>query len=203
MTASFYANEDYTNSFGIEMVAKLDQSHITSCTVTNAKENIQFIGNKCTKVNYTIAFPVNDWCELFLRKPLTYNGYDVYYIRQLPCPLGFVKIDGIWHCYPSFKQFGFSDCNINTQRVFHPRRGWILLNAHIQENDSYSCYISRLCPYDYCKPYPFYLILIHSVSSRDLAFCVENVNKASVPYLVLTTVNAVQMFTCYLSYLLL
>ena len=153
LIASFYTNED------TEIVNKLDQSHITSCTVTNAKQNIQFIGKRCSKVNYTIAFPVNDWCELFLKSSRTkaYNEFDVYYIRELPCPLGFVKIDGICQCYPSFKQFGFSDCDINTQAIFRPRRGWILLNAHIQENDSYSCYISRLCPYDYCKPYTFYL----------------------------------------------
>ena len=153
LIASFYTNED------TEIVNKLDQSYITSCTVINAKENIQFIGKRCSKVNYTIAFPVNDWCELFLSspRPRAYNEFDVYYIRELPCPLGFVKIDGICQCYPSFKQFGFSDCDINTQAIFRPRRGWILLNTHIQENDSYSCYISRLCPYDYCKPYTFYL----------------------------------------------
>ena len=91
------------------------------------------------------------------------QAYNIYYIRELPCPLGFVKIDGICQCYPSFRPFGFTDCDIDTQAVLRPSKGWISCNSNGQ-NYSYSCEISRLCPFDYCKPSSFYL----SFSTPDL-----------------------------------
>ena len=126
----------------------------SACKVLNAKQNIQFIGKNCTPVKYAIAFPSNShWCELILKRPLAdkYFRYDSYYIRELPCPLGFAKLDGICQCYPSFKQFGFVKCDINIQAIFRPSKGWILCDSHAH-NDSYSCDISRMCPFDYCKP---------------------------------------------------
>ena len=163
LSLSLYANINFT--FNTEIITELHMRHTINnkaCTVLNAKQNIQFIGSKqCTAVKYTIAFPDYDssWCELFLKIPQNYKLYDIYYIREIPCPLGFVKINGICQCYPSFKQFGFTDCDINTQTILRPSKGWILLNTDPQDNDSYSCYISQLCPYDYCKPYSFYLNL--------------------------------------------
>ena len=150
LTVSFYANVNDT--LNTEIITEL-QTYITACTVLNAKQNIQFIGKNCTTVEYAIAFPTNSWCELFLKGQQTYN---IYYIKELPCPLGFVKIDGICQCYPSFMQFGFTDCDIDIQAVLRPSKGWILCYTNGQ-NDSYSCDISQLCPFDYCKPYSFYL----------------------------------------------
>ena len=150
LTASFYANVNHT--LNTEIITEL-QTYDTACTVLNAKQNIQFIGKNCTTVEYVITFPTNNWCELLLRSQQAYN---IYYIRELPCPLGFVKIDGICQCYPSFRQFGFTDCDIDTQTVLRPSKGWISCNTNGQ-NGSYSCEISRLCPFDYCKLSSFYL----------------------------------------------
>ena len=157
LTVSFYENVNYTSN--TEIVTELGTKRTyTACTVLNAKQNIQFIGKNCTTVKYAIAFPTNSWCELILKRPLakTYYKYDSYYIRELPCPLGFVKLDGICQCYPSFKEFGFVKCDINIQAILRPSKGWILCHSHAH-NDSYSCDISQFCPFDYCKPYPFYL----------------------------------------------
>ena len=159
LTLSLYANVQYI--FDTEVITELEikQPYITQCNMINAKQNIQFIGKNCTMVKYAVGFPTNSsWCELLLKMPQTHNQYDAYYIRELPCPLGFVKIDGICQCYPSFEQFGFTDCDINTQTILRPSKGWILFN-NAQENSSYSCYISQSCLYDYCKPYAFYLNL--------------------------------------------
>ena len=49
-----------------EIITEL-QTYGTACTVLNAKQNIQFIGKNCTTVEYAIAFPTNNWCELFLK----------------------------------------------------------------------------------------------------------------------------------------
>ena len=142
-----------------EIITEL-QTYGTACTVLNAKQNIQFIGKNCTTVEYAIAFPTSNWCELLLKGQQTYS---IYYIRELPCPLGFIKIDGICRCYPSFRQFGFTDCDIDIQAVLRPSKGWISCNT-IDQNGSYSCEISQLCPFDYCKLSSFYL----SFSTPDL-----------------------------------
>ena len=150
LTVSLYAKVNHT--LNTEIITEL-QTYGTACTVLNAKQNIQFIGKNCTTVEYAIAFPTNNWCELLLKGQQTYS---IYYIRELPCPLGFVKIDGICQCYPSFRQFGFTDCDIDTQAVLRPSKGWISCNT-IDQNGSYFCEISQLCPFNYCKPSSFYL----------------------------------------------
>ena len=159
LTLPLYANVNYTSDN--EVITKLDikQPYDTRCNVIYAKQNIQLIDKTCTMVEYTIGFPANSsWCELFLKTQQAHNQYDAYYIMELPCPLGFVKVDGICQCYPSFKQFGFIDCDIDTQTILRPSKGWIFFN-NAKENGSYSCYISQSCPYDYCKPYAFYFNL--------------------------------------------
>ena len=160
LMVSFYVNANHASSTEIAIELNTKQTY-SVCSVLNAEQNIQFIDKKCTSVKYAIAFPNNSWCELILKRALsqTIYKYDSYYIRELPCPLGFVKLDGICQCYPSFKQFGFVRCNIKIQAILRPSRGWLqcssYMNAH---NDSYhSCDISQLCPYDYCKPYSFFL----------------------------------------------
>ena len=165
LTASFYAHVQSTtlHTETITVIAETDMKqmhmHATPCIVINAKENTQYIGRNCTEFKYTISFPTNNWCELFLKTSLTPDKYDFFYVRELPCPLGFVKIRGICQCYPSFKYFEFNDCNINTQTIFRPSKGWISLDVHTQQNSSFSCYISQQCPFDYCKPYLFYINL--------------------------------------------
>ena len=166
LTVSFYAHVQSTTLYTetITVIAETDMKqmhmHATPCIVINEKENTQYIGRNCTKFKYTISFPTNNWCELFLKTSHTPNNkYDLFYIRELSCPLGFVKIDGICQCYPSFKFFEFNDCNINTQTILRPSKGWISLDVHTQQNSSFSCYISQQCPFDYCKPYSFYINL--------------------------------------------
>ena len=170
----FYRNVTSTDETMTIIAADIEQTDATPCKVIDAKEHIQIIGKNCTEVKYTISFPTNNWCELFLKTSQTPDDYDIFYIRQLPCPLGFVKIDGICQCYPSFEQFGFADhCDINTQTILRPNRGWISLDVYVQHNNSFSCYISQQCPFDYCKPYSFYvncLLLTHSVNLIELVF---------------------------------
>ena len=137
----------YTNAETMAITAEVDinqlQLFATPCKVINAKEHIIY-GKNCTEVKYIISFPTNNWCELFLKTSQTPYSYDIFYIRELPCPLGFIKIDGICQCYPSFKQFGFADhCDINTQTILRPKRGWISLDVYAQQNNSFSCYISQ------------------------------------------------------------
>ena len=157
-TVSFCYPE-YSTTFNFVEVSvdiSINGIHFTPCVVHNSKELIQFTSEKCTKLQYTIAFSTDNWCELFLKMPFIHSRhmeYNVFYVRQLPCPLGFIKTDGICQCYPSFSQFGITDCNINNQTILHPANSWI--SATSQGN----YYISLHCPFHYCKQHSFYLNL--------------------------------------------
>ena len=162
-TLSFCYPEYSTTSNYVEVSVDLsiNGTHFTPCVVHNSKELIQFTSKKCTRLQYTIAFSIDNWCELFLKIPFIhsrYMEYNVFYVRQLPCPLGFIKTDGICQCYPSFSQFGITDCNINNQTILRPANSWI--SATSQGN----YYISLHCPFHYCIMLPFHL----NLSTPDL-----------------------------------
>ena len=131
-----------------------NRTHFTPCVVHKPEEFIQFTGKKCTKLQYTIAFSTDNWCELFLKIPFSRHvDYNVFYVQQCLCPLGFIKKDGICQCHPSFKLFDITDCNINNQTILRPANSWIFATNH----DNY--YISLYCPFYYCMQYSSYLNL--------------------------------------------
>ena len=141
----------YNFTFKVEVIAEIDTNytHFTPCTVYNAKQHKQLVGSGCNKLQYTIAFPTDNWCEIFLKLPhIIPLEYSTFYIQQLPCPLGFIKLNGICQCYPSFKLFGITNCDINTQTILRPENTWI----SAVNNNSY--YISKHCPFHYCLQYP-------------------------------------------------
>ena len=127
----------------------------TACAITNSSEMVQIGKNKiCTTIKCTIAFPKQGWCELFLRG--LHNGIDkidIYYIRELPCPIGFIKISSICQYYPFFDLFNIK-CNIDDQTILRPTNYWIL---PIFQNISYRYEVSLHCPFHYCLPYSSHL----------------------------------------------
>jgi len=57
----------------------------TACVVTNSSQTIQIINSHiCTKVDYTIAFPIGTWCELILKG--SHDEIDKYFVKALHCP---------------------------------------------------------------------------------------------------------------------
>ena len=157
LTVPLYACLNFT--FSTDIIAeKRNETYITSCLVSKPTELIQHIGRNCTLLKYTIEFPTNEfeWCELFLKVPQTkFMEYSIFYIRQLRCPLGFVKINGTCQCYPMFTKFGFTKCDINRQAILRPPNGWI----YLLHNKSHSYYVSQQCPLSYCSPYSKYVHL--------------------------------------------
>ena len=148
--------------FNAEIITEVrNETYIASCIVTKASDTIQRIGKNCTDTYYTIAFPTDKWCELFLKVPQDRSmEYSIFYIRQLKCPLGFIKIDGTCQCYPMLTMFGFTKCDINTQAILRPPNGWI----YLLYNKSHSYYVSQQCPLSYCISSPTYV----NLSSPDL-----------------------------------
>ena len=94
----------YTKANGTNaVVVKTDihQQYITPCIVFDITEILQLIHQQCTILHYTIGFYDDKRCELFLKKESDLDAFlDIFYIWQLPCPTGFIKIDKRCQCDP-------------------------------------------------------------------------------------------------------
>ena len=133
----------------------IDTSSPTACKVTNLSETKQPIKhNNCTELKYSIAFLSDIWCELYLTTSFQKSLHtDIYYITQLPCPIGFIKSKGECQCDSSIKEYNI-ECDINDQTILRPANSWISATTH---NNSYTYHISLHCPFHYCLPSSSYL----------------------------------------------
>ena len=133
----------------------IDQQYVKPCTIHGSSENLQYIDNHCTKLHYTIGFTTDSWCELFLKIASDSDEYlNIFYIRQIKCPTGFVKIDKRCQCDPALVQHGITSCNINDQTILRPANSWISATTH---NNSYTYHTSLHCPFHYCLPHSSHL----------------------------------------------
>ena len=131
----------------------IDQQYVKPCAILESSENLQYIDNHCTKLHYTIGFPTDNWCELFLKIASDSDEYlNIFYIRQITCPTGFVKIDKRCQCDPMLVQYGITNCNVNGQTILRLANSWIIATTH---NNSY--HISLHCPFHYCLPHSSHL----------------------------------------------
>ena len=152
-TSLYHQKVDTANAIVVK--TDIDQQYATSCTVFRSSENIQFINKNCTKLHYTIGFPTDNWCELFLKIASDSDDYlNIFYIRQITCPTGFVKIDKRCQCDPVLVQYGITNCNINDQAILRPANSWISATTH---NNSYTYPLSLHCPFHYCLPHSSHL----------------------------------------------
>ena len=139
----------------ITVVNDVDWLPPTACLVNNY--SVQFAkSNACNTLEYTITFPTDNWCELFLK------GYsdgsntekiDIYYINQKSCPVGFTKIDGTCQCDLFLKKYNII-CDITDQALIRPSKAWILPILH---DKLYNYQISVECPFHYCLPHSSHL----------------------------------------------
>jgi len=129
----------------------------SACVVVNSSENVQYLrSDVCMIMSYTIAFPEEGWCELFIRSDFYQKSYlDIYYIKQIFCPLGFIKIDGVCRCFPFLLKYGIV-CNINDQTILRPHHSWIFA---VTNNNTYDYHISLSCSSLHCLPYSTHLKL--------------------------------------------
>ena len=150
LTISLYHREaDTANAIAVK--TDITQQYVAPCIVLDISENLQLIDRQCTKLHYTIGFPTDNWCELFLKIASDSDDYlNIFYIRQITCPTGFVKIDKRCQCDPVLVQYGITYCNINDQTILRPANSWISATTH---NNSYTYHISLHCPFHYCLPH--------------------------------------------------
>ena len=125
----------------------------TACIVTSNSVQIAK-SHTCNALKYMVSFPNTTWCELFLKGCSDgIEKMEIFYIIQRPCPVGFMKINGICQCrqcHPFLKQFSIN-CNINDQLLSRPANSWILLQ--ILHNISCVYHASLHCPFHYCLPH--------------------------------------------------
>ena len=96
------------------------------------------------------------WCELFLtiqHKPSTEQYfYNTFFFNFLPCPAGFVQLNGACTCDPllNSKLLSITTCDINHQTILRPANTWL---SAITINSSHQYQISPHCPLQYCLPH--------------------------------------------------
>ena len=159
LTISLYPYR-YASNKTNAVVVKTDitQQYVTPCTVLNVNENVQVIDNQCTTtLHYTISFPTENQCELFLKLATDSDDYlNMFSIWQITCPVGFLKIDTRCQCDPVLVQYGITNCNINDQTILRPANSWISATTH---NNSYTYHFSSHCLFHYCLPHSSHLYL--------------------------------------------
>jgi len=124
LTVSFHhrKTESYHNTVSfVSVKTDINQQLITPCIVLNVSEYIQPLDKYCTRLHYTIGFLTENYCELFLKIVIDSDDYlNIFYIRQITCPTGFVKMDKKCQCDPVLVCNEITNCNINDQTILHP-----------------------------------------------------------------------------------
>ena len=151
----YHLTFDRVNAVAVK--TDINQNYATSCIVLDVNENLQRIDKQCTKVHYTVGFSTEKWCQLFLKLALDSDDkLNVFSIKQMTCPTGFIKINRRCQCDPVLVRYGITNCNINDQTILRPANSWISATTH---NNSYTYHISLHCPFHYCLPHSSHLNL--------------------------------------------
>ena len=146
LTASLYHHKGNYTTDVVVVKTDIDQQHATPCIVLDINENSQIINKQCTELHYTIGFPTDNYCELFLKLASDSDDYlNIFYVKQITCPTGFVKIHKRCQCDPVLVQYGITNCNINNQTILRPANSWI---STATNKNNYQ--ISLNCPFHYC-----------------------------------------------------
>ena len=162
-----YYTTEYINSNAI--VTLISDLTIPFCRVLHGDQYQQNLFLQCTIVNYTIAFPTSGWCKLLFKTVLPVSdNINMFTVRQLQCPVGFTKTDGICLCYSKFKEIGITQCDITDQTVLRPANSWI--SALIKTN-SEIYHICLHCPFHYCNPHSTRLNLSYPNSQCQFNRC--------------------------------
>ena len=140
--------------------AYYDTTTSSECKVVESI-NIHLAENQCTKLNFTILFNSDKWCELFVKESLQgddYYGLEKFFVKFLSgCPIGFVKYTDRCECDHNLSFIGISTCDINQRAILRPANSWITANTNNHSIHSYT--FSKSCPFDYCLPHPSYVNL--------------------------------------------
>ena len=126
----------------------------SACKLAHQTEFINSIRNHSKIFNFTIISE-SESCDLFLTvQPFVRAAF---YVKLLPCPVGFTLQNGKCDCDP-FLPPETDTCYIDLSAIRRPANTWI--TAHTLTNNTTKYLISD-CPMDYCIPYSTNVNLVH------------------------------------------
>ena len=146
---------------------KIEEGTEPACSTSNKSVLTELHRNVCTPINYAIQHKSGKECDLYLKAiPLYKLGHSIspkialiemYYVKLSTCPIGFMLKDDFCQCDSVLHSTVYA-CDINDQTVMRHANNWITGNT---VNNSYSYYVSKQCPFDYCLPYTSRLNLLN------------------------------------------
>ena len=168
-----YVNKHFNTSktrVKIDFESEVTQLYVPTCIIIDAYKKMEVLSSTCTRVNNTIVvFPNDTKCALYMKIfGDLYDNLNLFYIKPLPCPPGFIKANQICACYPKLIKFGVLGCNLNDQTILRPANSWISTTAY---NNSYIYQISLQCPFHYCLSHLSHLNLSNPNSQCHFNRC--------------------------------
>ena len=129
-----------------------------SCKIVNENELRQHRSNNCSEFQYTLSYPDNSKCSLYLRETEALDVTERFWITLEPCPLGF-SLDtkrNSCHCDQILQQYSLPviSCDINNKMITRQANSWIHGEERNRSQVSNYFYIykaSSSCPFDYCQ----------------------------------------------------
>ena len=125
----------------------------TACKLANQNELVTVL-NHTKLINFTIISETEERCEIFLTvSPHLYHIYEAFYVRLLPCPAGFVLLNGICNCDPVLLNNNYiviESCDIDLSAISRPAYSWIVCTPANNNNRYLLC---NHYPMDYCLPH--------------------------------------------------
>jgi len=151
-----YHNVDNPEPVLISSVLDKNLTSIQQCIIFPDNRHY-FFATQCDLIIYELAFPTDGWCAIFLKVFTDENdNQNIFYVRKLPCPPGFLEKSEECVCHPQLIKFGILSCSIDNQTILRPANSWISALSH---NNSYVYYVSLYCPFHYCVPHSLHLNL--------------------------------------------
>ena len=132
----------------------------SACKIAHQNELLNTI-DYSKKFNFTIVTEAEDTCDMFLTaSPCLHSIYEVFYVKILPCSVGFTLQNGVCECDPylSYSSIHIDTCYVDQSTLTRPANTWI--TAHTYSNGT-KYLISQNCPMDYCLPHSSHLNLLH------------------------------------------
>jgi len=112
----------------------------TACKLANQNELVTVL-NHTKLINFTIVSEAEERCEIFLTVSLhLYHIYEAFYVWLLPCPVGFVLLNGICNCDPVLLNNSYiviESCDIDLSAISRPANSWIVHTPANYNNNRY------------------------------------------------------------------
>ena len=141
------------------LYAEVSSIHLpnSTCKVASQTET-NVIHNYSKPANFTIVSEATNVCELFLATSShSYRINEAFYVKLLPCPVGFTLQSGVCNCDPVFSTYT-DKCYIDHSAIEYSANTWVTAHTSYTNNTEY---LISNCPMDYCLPYSSKINLLY------------------------------------------